>query len=146
MNTLKALIIMALIGIFFTSLSLAVPKKINAVQSITDVQFGFPISFVKQDLSATDRNYPFLAYLGSPWENPTSIIWLSFILNFLIYCVAGAFVIFIFYNKRRGHDPLLRERKWRVMSPSFSASPSTTRPTWRVRGRRGGNQDFLRAG
>lgn len=106
MKIIKILLLIIFIGLFFTTISLAVPKKINNAHYITDVRFGFPVVFVKQDLSAVEKTYPFIAYIASPWENPTKITWSSFLLNFLIYSIISAIVALFATKNKSGEVPI----------------------------------------
>ena len=90
------------IGIFFTILSLLIPRTVYTVKGLKTVSFGWPIPFVKQNLSAVDRPFPYMAYISSPWENPTNILWLQFIILILLFTLTVAIPIFLYRKYKTG--------------------------------------------
>lgn len=64
--------------------TLSIPETVNNKEDMRAMEFGYPISFITQDLSRYDPPFPWEYSFSSPWENPFKISWGNFLLSYLI--------------------------------------------------------------
>jgi len=76
-----------------TRLSAFLPVTIYNLDELSQVNLGFPFSFLIQNQIGVSigfpdgPSFPVLRTLISPWENPLQIIWWRFILDVLLILV-----------------------------------------------------------
>lgn len=87
------------IAFLITALSLFVPHSVTTQQRARSVRFGFPFSFVEQDMTTIDRNYPAILSLQDPWENPTKFSLVAFLFNVTLFASVGYGSLWIFQKK-----------------------------------------------
>lgn len=64
--------------------TLSVSKTVHDKGDMKAMEFGYPISFITQDLTAHDPPFPWKYSFSSPWENPFKISWSDLLLSYLI--------------------------------------------------------------
>ncbi len=92
LNALISLIVSFNIGFVVTLSSLLLAAEVFTPADLRHVKFGLPFSFVIQDLSRIEPNFPWRVGLSSPWEYPTALLPGRFTLSVLMIA-AGTFII-----------------------------------------------------
>lgn len=73
-------------------------------EELRNMEFGFPISYVKQDLSSFSPPFPWSFSINSPWEHPTKILFInlsvSIILVYSILVLMMRSIVMIFMRSR----------------------------------------------
>ncbi len=57
--------------------------EVTTATGLGHVVFGAPLSWVMQD-QAGDPSFPYVASLGSPWEDPSTIAWLPLVVDLVV--------------------------------------------------------------
>lgn len=102
-------------GVVVTVLSVLIPQSIQSSEHLQEVRFGFPFSFIEQDLSAKSYSLPVSVIISSPWENPTDIRGTSLLGSWFFWSAAGLLVFMLFNRvskkeKRSGQKTAPLER------------------------------------
>ena len=92
-NKKRYYLILYLISIFLTFRTAYFPVKVETKAEMYSMKFGYPIPFVRQDLSGLDPPLPREVSIGSMWEHPTQINTINFIFSICIF-----FLILLFYS------------------------------------------------
>ncbi len=70
--------------------------RVQSQTELSDVRLGLPISWLVQDQSALDPEFPRRVGLASPLEHPTYLLWPEFLLNLgilsLLVCAVCLFM------------------------------------------------------
>jgi hypothetical protein len=78
-------ILIGILPICFVIGSVLIPSTIQQREELTRVSFGYPLSFIAQNRDSRDYpSFPVNVSISSPWEYPTQIQWISFVVDLLI--------------------------------------------------------------
>lgn len=88
-------ILLFLINLLILMSPLLTESPVSNYDDLKHTAFGFPFPFLLQDLSSYSPPFPYDMSLSSPWENPTSINWLTLIYSLLVVNVPIYFIYFI---------------------------------------------------
>ena len=64
--------------------TLSISKTVYNKEDMKAMEFGYPISFITQNLTRYDPPFPWKYSFSSPWENSFKISWGNFLLSYLI--------------------------------------------------------------
>lgn len=88
-------LILYTISVFLTFSTAYFPVMVESKSEMHSMQFGFPIPFVRQDLSALDPPLPRKISIGSMWEHPTKINIVNLTSSFSIFFLSFFFISYI---------------------------------------------------
>ncbi|MET3961629.1 ABC-type transport system involved in cytochrome c biogenesis permease subunit [Marmoricola sp. OAE513] len=97
----------ALAGIFLVAVGAVLMAPAFGTSTITDTRatadFGFPLTWVEQDMSELEPPGPMETGPRSPWEYPTDVDYAALGLNVLIAAAVGGVLTgsFVVWNRRR---------------------------------------------
>lgn len=87
-------LLIGLISLIIVIGTLSISKTVYNKEEMKAVEFGYPISFITQDLTAYDPPFPWKYSFNSPWENPFKISWGNLLLShLLIFFITTAVII-----------------------------------------------------
>ena len=86
---------MLLISLIIVLATLSTPQTVHTKKDMRDMQFGYPVAFVSQDLSGIDPPFPWQYGFRSPLENPYKFNLLNFILSYLIVFLTAELIVVI---------------------------------------------------
>jgi hypothetical protein len=76
-------------------LQLLLPITLQSRGEMRSVGKGFPVNFVRQDITAIDFTVPHLYRFSSPWENPTELLWFGLIIDFTTFYFCALFLLYL---------------------------------------------------
>lgn len=80
---------------------LFIPQPIETQLGLKSVETEYPTTLLIQDVSRYDYpSFPRSYIFSSPWENPTDVIWLGLVLNFIFFFTIIFMIVNLIFNKR----------------------------------------------
>lgn len=101
MKDIKEQAVVIALSLVLTIATTAIPKKVDNVDQLRSMHFGYPISFVEQFISYDPpvESFPRSYSIQSIREQPTMILLPNFVASWLIVLIVGELALYVF-NKR----------------------------------------------
>lgn len=84
MNKVTKYITIAIFSFIIVISTLSIPKNVYDKADMVDMQFGYPVQFITQDLTRNDPPFPWSYSFSSPWEHPFTFSVVNFVASYLI--------------------------------------------------------------
>jgi len=93
-----------LLSLFFVSFSVFIPQEVHNKKELSEIEFGLPLKFLKQDQSLRDPPFPWKFNMENPAEViATEFSWIEFsfsvIIVFVVFSLVSKFFVKLFKLK-----------------------------------------------
>jgi|GEM_PF-2502783 len=106
MKQTKIQILILTISLILLLSTLGIKQSVYSKEDMVKMRFGYPISFITQDLSRRDPPFPYKynGFDGSPWEDSFSINWGRFFLSYLCILIPSEIIVFLFLKSKNSSN------------------------------------------
>lgn len=73
--------------------TLSISQTVYSKKGMENMRFGYPLTFVTQDLTGYDPPFPWQYNFSSPWENPFTFNLPNFLLSYLIILFIAELIV-----------------------------------------------------